>query len=58
MLNHPATWQPAKEHATELMAFLEENLSPEIIGAAMERGKKLRLEDVAEEILSETQARV
>lgn len=50
---HPASQKATRDKAQQLLAELESQLAPDVIAAAMEKGKVLKLEEVAGELLSE-----
>jgi tetratricopeptide (TPR) repeat protein len=53
VLHHPASWKIYKDRATPLLAELEAELPPDVVAAALERGRARKLEDVVAGILAE-----
>jgi tetratricopeptide (TPR) repeat protein len=53
VIGHPAPWQPIKDRAARLQAQLEADLPPEVVTAALERGKSRPLAEVVAEIMGE-----
>jgi predicted ATPase/DNA-binding SARP family transcriptional activator len=54
VLNHPASSHEVKDKAQRLLAKLEAELPPQVIAAAQERGRARKLEEVAAEILADS----
>jgi predicted ATPase/DNA-binding XRE family transcriptional regulator len=52
VIGHPAPWQPIKDRAARLQAQLEAELPPEVVAAALERGKSRPLAEVVVEMLN------
>lgn len=50
--SHPAALHESKERVRELQSELEAELSPELVAAALERGRKLDLWETAVSLLA------
>jgi hypothetical protein len=53
VLQHPMSWQMEKDRAAELQSVLEDELSPQIIAAAKERGRARDLDVTVAELLAD-----
>ncbi len=51
--HHPAIWKRSRDEAARLLATLQGELLPEVFAAACERGQRLEVDSVVEELLAE-----
>ena len=53
VMSHPKSWQMGKDQAAPLVAELKAKLPPEVVVAALERGRARDLEKTVQELLVE-----